>query len=813
MLNQHSSGDRPHPGVRIYAFFLLAIGLVLATGGVYLLSLGGARYYFLVGLVYTFAACLLWRGRRQGGWLCVAVLLASCLWSWLEVGLSFWPSVPRLIGPLVLAATALLLMPLMRHKQGWADAPRSAGGAGRAIMAGLCLSACFVAFLLLMFSPHDIRYNRSVSLVPGSLSAVTLDAKGNWLENGRTGEGARYAPFDQIQPSNINQLEVAWVTRTGYVANQRRQEQEQSTPLYIDGTVYHCAPRGQITALDGITGKVKWQFDPKADSDDWKRCRALAYYDPGDGDECGPRVIETTVDARLIAVRAANGEPCAVFGDRGEVDLAAGMGNVDIAYLVNSSGAVVVGDKIILGGRVTDNVSVGEPSGVIRAYNARSGELEWVWDMGQPSLKGLPPADGHYTPGTPNAWSFLSYDKALGLVYVPLGNATPDIYGGHRRAFDEEYSSSVVALDVDSGELRWHFQTTKHDLWDYDLPSQPVLADIPDGNGGTLPGLIQTTKRAEIFVLDRRTGTPIKKVEYRKAPAPDGRVKGERYAAEQPYSVEMASVGTARLTEKDMWGATFLDQMLCRIRFRQLRYDGDLTTPSTEWTLVYPGPLGGMNYGSVAVDQANNVMVAVDMRFPLLQRLVPRAEISSDMKYTGESGPFAPMAGTPYGMQRRPFMSVLGIPCVRPSWGFVNAIDLASGKQLWQQPAGTMKDLSLGNFQPGIPFYVGLPPLGGPMVSAGGIAWFAGSQDYYLRAYAIESGKLLWQQRLPTGSQGTPISYLAEDGRQYVVVAAGGARDNANDWGDYLIAYALPRAPMTHSTKPKLSANELEGRP
>lgn len=779
----NSSGvHRTHIIARIVGILLLIAGLPLFAGGVYLITLGGSWYYALAGAGIGAAALQLWRGHLRGVSIYLLVFAATLVWALFEVGLTFWPMVPRLVAPIFLCALVLFTVPFLYPRPAFVRLYLIGGGVA---------SAAFVVWLVAMFFPHDV-ITGPTGVKKSEISKITSEAGNNWYAYGRTGTGTRFAPFSEITPANVSHLEVAWTTRTGFIADQTKSEQDQTVPLYVDGMLYHCGPVGQITALDGTTGEIKWQFDPGAESEDWKRCRSIGYFDPGPNDRCGPRIIETTVDARLISLRAEDGEPCATFGQNGAVDLWAGMGDTNAEYFTSSSGPVVAGSKIVVSGRVTDNVSVGEPSGVIRAFDAETGELAWVWDLGNPELKGLPPEGESYTPGTPNAWSLLSYDLELGMVYIPLGNATPDIWGGGRRSFDDEYSSSVVALDLATGDEVWKFQTVYHDLWDYDLPAQPVLADIPDGQGGFIPGLIQTTKRAQIFVLDRRTGKPIKTVEERPAPQSDGTIKGDRYASTQPYSPAMAAVGTEPLKESMMWGVSPIDQMVCRILFRKYRYDGEFTTPSVHKSLVYPGPMGGMNFGAAAVDEARKIMVAAEMRMPLVQYLIPREDVTPDMKYTGESGPYSPMDGTPYGMGRASFMSPLGIPCLSPSWGSIVGIDLESGEQIWQHPAGTAEDLAIGSFQPGIPFYIGLPPLGGPMVTGGGIAWYAGTQDFYLRAFDVETGKLLWKGRLPSGSQGTPMSYKGPDGRQYIVISASGARYNFANMGDYVVAFALP---------------------
>ncbi len=770
--------------VRIVSFLLFIVGIPLLVGGAYLLTLGGTWYYVIAGLGMTAAAYYLWQGKVVGVHLYLAIFILTVVWALLESGFNFWPLVPRLLTSVFLCAAVLFITPLLKGNQ----RPHSTK---LFMFGGFALMAFLASYIFGMFKPHDVILN-STQLASGNMHATSIDAGDNWFAYGRTGTGTRYAPFDEITPENVNNLEVAWTTRTGFIADQTNSEQDQTVPIYVDGTLYHCGPVGQITAMEGTTGNIKWQFDPKATSTDWKRCRSIGYFDPGPDDACGPRIVETTVDSRLISIKADDGKPCETFGKDGTVDIWAGMGDTDEEYYTSSSGPLVAGDVIVISGRVTDNVTVGEPSGVIRGYDAKTGALLWAWDLGNPSLKGLPPEGESYTPGTPNAWSLLAYDLELGMVYLPLGNATPDIYGGKRRPFDDEYSSSVVALDLKTGDEVWKFQTVHHDLWDYDVPAQPVLADIPDGNGGTVPALIQTTKRAQVFVLDRRTGKPVKNVEELIVPNSDGTIQGEYYAPTQPYSTEMAAIGTDRLTEEQMWGATPIDQMMCRILLHKYRYEGEFTTPSIHNSIVFPGPMGGMNFGSAAVDEERLVMVTSEMRVPLVQKLIPRDQVTPDLKYTGESGPYAPMSGTPYGMQRGMFVSPIGIPCLQPPWGTISAIDLVSGKHLWQHPAGTAKDLALGTFQPGLGFYVGIPPLGGAMVTKGGLAWFAATQDYYLRAFNTETGELIWRGRLPLGTQATPMSYVGDDGRQYIVISASGARYNMTEFGDYVIAYALP---------------------
>jgi quinate dehydrogenase (quinone) len=390
-------------------------------------------------------------------------------------------------------------------------------------------------------------------------------------------------------------------------------------------------------------------------------------------------------------------------------------------------------------------------------------------------------------------WSTPAFDPKLGLVYLPTGNATPDYWGGERRPFDDKYSSSVVALDIVTGKPQWSFQTTHHDLWDYDVPAQPALYDMPDGKGATIPALVQVTKRGQIFVLDRRTGDPIKKVEER--PVPQGAAPGDHLSPTQPYSVEMPLIGLPKLTEADMWGASPLDQLVCRIAFKQLRYDGDLTPPRPDSTsLQYPGNFGGMNWGSASIDEDRGLLFVNDIRLPLTVTLVKQRTEEEGDPTGGHEGKnlYAAMKGTPFGVVNSPFMSPLGIPCVRPPFGTVSAIDLQSGKLVWQRPAGTVSDTVMAGVKVGLPIPLGMPTLGGPMSTRSGLVFYAGTQDYYLRAFDEKTGTELWKARLPVGTQGTPMTYISpKTGKQYVVIVAGGARQSP-DRGDYVVAFAIP---------------------
>lgn len=502
------------------------------------------------------------------------------------------------------------------------------------------------------------------------------------------------------------------------------------------------------------------------------------------------KLFMPTADGRLIALDPERGVPCASFGGgKGQIDLWAHMPNHRPGAYYSTSPVVVTARLVIVGGTVLDNVSTAEQSGVIRAFDVDTGALVWNWDSGNPDAT-APIADGaRYTVNSPNSWSISSVDEALGMVYVPMGNQPPDQWGGNRSAAVEKYSSSVVALDLATGSVRWVYQTVHHDLWDYDVPSQPSLVDL-NIDGQTIPALVQPTKQGELFVLDRRTGVPIRPQE--EVPAPQGAAQGDRTAPTQPRAA--ISFEPPVLRERSMWGVSLLDQLACRIAFKRLRYEGRFTPPSTQGSLIHPGNFGVFNWGSIAVDPRRQIAFTTPTYLPFVSTLVPRPNdtalvVQEDGSPEGALPALNENFGAPFAVKMGPFLSPLGIPCVAPPWGYVAGADLTTGKIVWQHRNGTVQDLS----PIPLPLRMGVPNLGGPIITAGGVAFLSGSLDNYVRAYDVTSGEQLWESRLPAGGQATPMTYTAADGRQFLLVVAGGHGSIGTTPGDSIIAYALPR--------------------
>ncbi|MDZ5633687.1 membrane-bound PQQ-dependent dehydrogenase, glucose/quinate/shikimate family [Janthinobacterium sp. GMG1] len=782
----------------VFGVFLGFSGLALAAGGIELITLGGSWYYLLAGLGLTLAGVLYLRRKPLASGVVATLVIATLIWAVWEIGFAFWPMVPRLAPFLVIGLAAALLHPWLAGRK------HNGQSRGFAALFAVVLVAGFAA----MFKPHGVL-DATAQPQQDVVTAIN-DGSANWAHYGYGPKGTRFAPYTQIDKANVDQLQVAWTYRSGELAEGA--SEAQNTPLQIGDTIYTCTPTSKVIALDADTGEERWTFDPKpANTKTWNRCRGVAYYEPAkvtkpfhfDGmtaasapvaGVCAKRIVQVTMDARLIQIDAQTGKQCEGFGDKGSVDLTVGLGKVkmNVPYYAYTSAPTVARNLIILGGWVFDGRSTDEPSGVVRAYSADTGELVWAWDLGNPAITKLPPEGQTYTRSTPNMWSTPAFDDALGLVYLPTGNEQPDFWGGKRPPLTEKYASAIVALDMATGRERWTYQTVHHDIWDYDVAAQPALYDVPDGKGGKIPALVQLTKRGQIFMLDRRTGKPI--AEVIEKPVPQEHAAGDWVAKTQPYSTGMPALGAETLTERDMWGATFFDQLACRISFRKLNYQGEFTAPSTRETLIYPGYYGGFNWGGAAVDESNGYMFVNDIRMPQVVKLVPRETVDVAKLTSGHGvGSTYPMDGTPFVIDHKAFNSPLGIPCQSPPWGVFAAIDLKTRTKVWERPAGTVRDAVINGVRARLPIPLGMPTLGGGVSTASGLVFYAGTQDYYLRAMDIATGREVWKARMPVGSQGTPMTYVSpKSGRQYVVVVAGGARQSP-DRGDYVIAYALPK--------------------
>jgi len=624
------------------------------------------------------------------------------------------------------------------------------------------------------------------------------DQGSDWPAYGRDVGGSRYSPLSQINRNNVNKLRAVWTYRTGDVADGSRTaetSQFEATPIMVEGTLYLSTPFNRVIALDPETGTERWTFDPKLDLSvpygDGLTSRGVStWLDParGAGEPCRRRIFVATNDGRLIALDSVTGKSCAGFGNDGQIALTRGVGSYQPGEYHFTSPPAIVGNLVVVGSAVDDGIRVDAPSGVVRAFDARTGTLRWSWnpiphEQTDPAWKTWKAGSASRT-GAANVWSVISVDAERNLIFLPTSCPSPDFYGGERRG-DNLYSSSVVALHASTGKLAWYFQVVHHDIWDYDVPAQPVLVNVQRGRR-EIPAVIVATKMGHIFVLNRETGKPLFPVEERRVP--QGAAPEEELSPTQPFPVLPPPLDPQTLTPDDAWGITEEDRRWCRERIESLRSEGIFTPPTLQGSVIYSGSIGGVAWGGVSVDPQQSILIANTNRFPFIVTLIPRDRYAAE-KEAHPNADIAPQAGTPYAMRRDILRTRAGVLCNPPPWGVLTAVDLSSGRLRWQVPLGTIPRLAK---VPGSSAW-GSPNLGGSIVTAGGLVFIAAAMDQYLRAFDVETGKELWKGALPAGGQATPMTYQSRDGKQYVVIAAGGHGRLGTTLGDYVIAFALPK--------------------
>lgn len=758
----------------LLAAILGLFALYLIIGGVRLLSLGGSAYYAVAGAAFALSSYFTARGDRRGIWVYLAMLLGTLLWALAEGGLDPWRLQSRLAAQLVLGFWVAWPM-LLAYR--------------RLVIGGFVAAAALGA--LALYRANILEAAPRTADTPPQANLPKSNESGEWSNYGNDLAGTRFSPLTQITPENVAQLKPAWTYRTG-VSNARMGF--EATPLMVNDTVYLCTSNNIIIALDPETGAQRWRFDPKTDSPPTSACRGVSHYRaPNATGECASRIIFGTADARLMAVDAATGALCSEFGVNGTVDLKRNMGEVKKGYYYISSAPAIVRGKVVVGGWVMDGQYIGEPSGVIRAFDAVTGQFAWAWDMDKPDFHGEPPPGEIYSRGTANSWSTMSGDEKLGLVYVPTGNSTPDYWAAHRSAGSEKYGTAIVALDISTGQARWSFQAVHHDLWDYDVSPEPALVDLPI-NGESVPALVQATKDGQVYLLDRRDGKPLATIEER--PVPQGAAVGDRVAPTQPFSTGMPAFDNTVLTEQHMWGLTVLDQLWCRIKFKEARYEGPFTPPNVTPSITYPSYLGGVNWGGVGIDPERRLMVVNYNRMANYTRMVPRSEVP-DLKASVDGGIHvgepAPQLGTPYALFTGPFLSPIDVPCNEPPFGKIAVVDLDSRKVLWDRALGTSANSGPLGTSSHIPLPMGVPNAGGSVITRSGLIFIAATQERAIRAFDAKSGQLLWRAPLPAGGHAGPSMYISsKSGRQFLVISAGGSAPLHSGTADYVMAYALP---------------------
>jgi quinoprotein glucose dehydrogenase len=631
-----------------------------------------------------------------------------------------------------------------------------------------------------------------------TLAQAGPEPQGGWPAYGGDAGGSRYSPLTQINANNVGELKVAWTFRTGEhgqgVKDWSRSAFE-ATPILYNGTLYLTSSSTDVIAVDAASGALRWRHDSQSRkdlhySDGVSRGVSLWVDEKARQDApCRVRIFAPTLDGRLLALDAADGKPCDGFGEQGAVNLLKDIrstfheGDEWRDYLVTSPPAIL-DDKVIVGSSIGDNRAVLEELGSVRAFDARNGQLLWNWDPipRDPSNAVYKDWDSEKVgnASAANAWAPLSVDSVRHLVYVPTGSASPDFFGGERPG-DNRWANSIVALDGETGKLRWGRQLVHHDIWDYDVGSQPTLATVRH-DGKSVDAVIQATKTGFLFSFDRDSGVPLFSIEERVVP--QDAVPGEHPSPTQPFpSAPPALARQGKITPDDAWGVAWFDTRACRKRIEAYRSEGMFQPPALRDSLMQPGNAGGSNWGGIAFDPQRQLAIANTMNLPFVVALVPRAELAAQRASEDYKGfEFARQTGTPYGMRRKSFTSSFGIPCVKPPWGTLAAVDMQRGVIKWQIPLGDTPMIHLN---------LGTPSIGGPIVTAGGVIFIAATLlDDRLRAFNTDDGKLLWSASLPAGGQATPMTYSA-GGKQFVVIAAGGYKDDSTR-GDYLVAYSLP---------------------
>lgn len=806
-----------------------ALGVVMIGLGVWLITLGGSFYYLAAGLGLAIGAGLAWRGRDALALLLLgATVLLTLVWSLIEIGGKGWlPAwgidLAGRVGLMAALVAGVGLAWLM-----WRVPPRSTPR--RLALVGVLGSLAALATVVFTAWERTEQPGDPALPAAGRSGTGLQEAGADWTAYGGTNGGRRYSTLSQVSTANVGDLEEAWTFQSGDLNPEEGRVfySSQNTPIKVGDFLYTCTPTSQVFALDPGTGEVRWSHDPRVPASTMESlftaaCRAVAYHDDGapagrpeavsrmpavpgaigpvprGGSQCHRRIFVATADGRLIALDAVGGFPCRDFGQTGTVDMTAGMGLREKGFASNTSGATVAGGVLILGQQVSDNQRRDAPSGVVRAYDVRTGELRWAWDALRPDAQAALAPGEIYPRGTPNVWNIISADETLGLAFLATGNAAADQWGGNRTAEEDRMTDAVVAVDLQTGATRWVYSTVTHDLWDYDLGAQPMLIDVTI-DGTSRRAIMQASKTGNLFLLDAATGETLRPVEQR--PAPQGAPAGDRVAPTQPQSVFFPNIGGVpgrdpeRIDARHAFGLTPIDAALCRISFHRQRYDGMFTPPTTEkeGMLLFPGTVGGLNWGGLGYDPQRRLIIANNSRLPNLVVLHPRDEVEDQPVGSGGARPdqaVAPHAGTPFGVTRPIWWSALKVPCISPPWGYISATSIDTGQVVWSRPLGTGFDSGPLGIPTFLKIATGTPNLGGPLVTAGGLTFIGAAQDNFLRAFETGTGRLLWEARLPAGAQAGPMTY-EHQGRQYVAITATGHARFETTPGDYLKVYALP---------------------
>lgn len=586
--------------------------------------------------------------------------------------------------------------------------------------------------------------------------------------------GTQHAPIAQIHAANVHTLKPVWEYRTG---DATARSTMHANPIVVNGVMYFTTPAMKVVALHAATGRELWTFDPTPLNDRGAairlRNRGVVYWKGAEGE----RIYDFVRD-RVYAIDAVDGRLITTFGKGGYIDLREGL-DVDSATvgLEMTSPGAVYRNMLIVGSRV--NESYGSSPGYIRGYDTVSGQIKWTFrtipregEFGHDTWEWV--KDETY--GGANAWGGVTIDEQRGWVFAATGSATEDFYGGFRKGTNL-FSNSVLALDAMTGERKWHYQTVHHDIWDYDNPPAPILVTI-NANGAARDVVVQLTKMGLTFVLDRQTGQPVFPVHEQ--PVPASNVPGEAAWPTQPIPTRPPPLVRQSITEADLTNTSPEAHEYALTEFKKYVAGPTFTPPTLQGTLTQPGHLGGSEWHGGAFDPLLNVLYVNVNDAPTINRLrllPPNA--SSALRAPGDRYTI-----DTYTL----FLDHDGVPATAPPWGTLNAIDLVKGEILWKVPLGEYPQLVAKGIR-----NTGTMNYGGAVSTSGGIVFVAATADEKIRAFEKHSGRVLWEHQLPAGGYATPSVYMV-DGKEFVVIAAGGSGKNATKSGDSVIAFALPDA-------------------